>query len=295
MRGEVDQFLDHLVFTRGLATNTRAAYADDLSRFVLFLEGRGVAGAAAVRREEITDFLTSERKRGVAGTTLARRLVTLKVFFGWLQAEGLLLDNVAAVVAAPRLWQRLPHTLGTEEVARLIGAAEGSAPLERRNRAILELLYAAGLRVSELITLRLEDLQLEAGYLRCFGKGGRQRVVPVGAAAIAAVELYLLEARPKLLRGRQSDTLLISQRGRALTRQRVWQLVEEYALAAAIRGHVHPHMLRHCFATHLLARGAELRAIQEMLGHVDIATTQLYTHVDSEKLLAMHRNFHPRA
>ena len=295
MNGEVGQFLDHLTYARGHAANTRAAYADDLNTCFTYLAGRGITTVADVTRRHLVDFLAHEQARGLAAATLARRMVTIKVFFGWLQAEGLLAENVAAVLSAPRLWQTLPDTLSPEAVVRLIAAAEGEGTQLRRDRAILELLYACGLRVSELATLRLEDVHLDDGYLRCTGKGDRQRVVPFGRSAVEAIRIYLAESRPKLARELGDDHLFLSRLGRRLSRQTLWRLVEHYALVAAMPGHVHPHMLRHCFASHLLANGAQLRAIQEMLGHADIATTQIYTHVDAARLLTVHRQFHPRA
>ena len=295
MISETAQFLDQLVLARGLSEATREAYSHDLQAFGDFLAERGVASAAAVERRHIVDFLEHEQARGLAVTTLARRLITIRVFFGWMHDEGLLEHNVAASVSSPRLWRILPGTLSPETVARLIAVAGGDSPPARRDRAILELLYACGLRVSELTTLRLEDLRLDEGFIRCIGKGDRQRVIPVGAAAVAAIRNYLAEARPRLTRGVGDEHLFLSNRGRGLSRQTIWRLVERYALAAAVPGHVHPHMLRHCFASHLLANGAQLRAIQEMLGHADIATTQIYTHVDSGRLLGVHRRYHPRA
>ena len=295
MKAAVEQFLDHLIYARGLSANTRDAYTRDLGAFADFLAPQGVNTPGAVSRRLVVDFLAHEQARGLAGSTLARRLVTLKVFFGWLQAEGRLDQNVTEALDAPRLWQKLPETLAPEEVNRLIAAAGGDQPLQRRDRAMLELLYACGLQASELTTLRLEDIHLDDGFIRCVGKGNRARVVPLGRAAAEAIRGYLAEARPRLARGRADDTLFLSRLGRGLSRQTLWRLVERCALAAAIRGHVHPHMLRHCFASHLLGNGAQLRAIQEMLGHADIATTQIYTHVDAGRLLAVHRQFHPRA
>ena len=295
MNGEVAQFLDHLAYARGLAANTRAAYGTDLAAFSRFLGTQGVASARRVERRHLVEFLAAEKGRGLAPATLARRLVTLKVFFGWLQTEGLLDGNVAAALASPKLWQNLPGTLTPGAVAQLLGAASGESPYACRDRAWLELLYACGLRVSELADLRLEDLHLDEGFIRCTGKGNRQRVVPLGSAAAAAVRRYLAEARPLLARDRGDEHLFLSRRGRRLSRQMLWRLVGHYARAASVRDHVHPHLLRHCFASHLLANGAQLRAIQEMLGHADIATTQIYTHVDAGRLLTVHRRYHPRA
>ena len=295
MNAEVVQFLDHLAYSRGLAANTRAAYGADLAAFFRFLGQQGLVSAHGAERRHLVDFLDAERQRGIAAATLARRLVTLKVFFGWLQAEGVLDRNAAEALSAPKTWRNLPDTLTPAAVAQLLAAATGEGRSACRDRALLELLYACGLRVSEAADLRLEDLHLDEGFIRCTGKGDRQRVVPLGSAAAAAIRRYLAEARPALAGDRNDEHLFLSRFGRRLSRQMIWRLVGRYGRAAMTRGAVHPHVLRHCFASHLLANGAQLRAIQEMLGHADIATTQIYTHVDSGRLLGVHRRYHPRA
>jgi integrase/recombinase XerD len=295
MNAEVVQFLDHLAYARGLAANTRAAYGADLAAFFRFLGQQGLVSAHGAERRHIVEFLDAERQRGLAAATLARRLVTLKVFFGWLQAEGVLDRNAAEALLAPKTWRNLPDTLTPAAVEQLLAAAAGEGRFACRDRALLELLYACGLRVSEAADLRIEDLHLDEGFIRCTGKGDRQRVVPLGSAAVAAIRRYLAEARPALAGDRNDEHLFLSRFGRRLSRQMVWRLVGRYGRAAMTRGAVHPHVLRHCFASHLLANGAQLRAIQEMLGHADIATTQIYTHVDAGRLLGVHRRYHPRA
>ena len=295
MKGEIARFLDHLAYARGLAANTRAAYGADLDAFFRFLGRQGIGAARGAGRNHIVDFLDAERRRGLAGATLARRLVTLKVFFGWLQAEGVLDGNVAEALAAPRLWRSLPGTLTPAAVEQILAAASGEGLYACRDRALLELLYACGLRVSEIADLRQEDLYLDEGFIRCTGKGDRQRVVPLGRTAAAAVRRYQEAARPALARDRGDEHLFLSRLGRRLSRQTIWGIVGHYGRAALGRSTIHPHMLRHCFASHLLANGAQLRAIQEMLGHADIATTQVYTHVDDGQARATHARFHPRA
>ena len=295
MNTEVDQFLDHLAYARGLSANTRAAYGTDLAAFFRFAGKKGVTSARDVERHHIVDFLAAEHERGLAPATLARRLVTLKVFFGWLLAEGVLAQNVTEAVSAPKTWQKLPTTLTPAAVEQFIAAADGEDRFARRDRALLELLYACGLRVSEAADLRLEDLHLDEGFIRCTGKGGKQRVVPLGSAAEAALRLYLAEARPALAGEGNDEHLFLSRFGKRLSRQMIWRLVGRYGRAAMVSGPVHPHVMRHCFASHLLANGAQLRAIQEMLGHSDIGTTQIYTHVDAGRLLGVHRRYHPRA
>ncbi len=295
MKAKIAQFLDHLVYARGLAANTRQAYGADLAAFGSYLEEQGVETPSRIERRHIMEFLDRQQKIGLAVATLARRLVAIKVFLAWMRDEGLLEENVAEAMLTPHLWRNLPEVLSPAQVERLIGAATGDTPLARRDRAMLELFYACGLRVSELAGLRLEDIHFDAGFIRCTGKGNRQRVIPLGGQAEAALRQYLAEARPRLAGERQSDALFLSRRAAALSRQTLWRIIARYARAAGLPGRVTPHLLRHCFASHLLANGAELRAIQEMLGHVDIATTQIYTHVDAGRLLAVHRRFHPRA
>lgn len=287
-------FLDELAYARGLSENTRAAYGSDLRAFCDFLARRSVHDLSQVRREDIGAFLGTERKAGLAETTRARRLITLKVFFTWLSEERALPRNPAETLERPRLWPSLPGTLTEEEVRALLRAADGETPIAIRNRAILELLYACGLRASELISLEEDDVHLAEAFLRCTGKGQKQRVVPIGSPAIRALEIYREASRPLLARGKRSPALFLSNRGRAMSRKTLWRIVVDTAGKAGLWGKVHPHTLRHCFATHLLDHGANIRAIQEMLGHADISTTQIYTHVDTSSLIEMHRRFHPR-
>jgi integrase/recombinase XerD len=251
----------------------------------------------AVTREQIVDYLAAERARGLSVNSVSRRLVAVKVFFRHLQQEGLLDRNVTEVMDSPRLWKVLPGVLSPREVERLLTAPGGAGPLPARDKALLELMYASGLRVSEAAGLTVADVKTAEGYLRCRGKGNKMRVVPFGQTARAAVERYLDEARPRLVKpGREAEPgLFLTYRGRRFSRKGVWKLVRGYALRAGIEKRVTPHTLRHSFATHLLANGAPLRVIQEMLGHADIATTQVYTHVDQGRLRAVHAQFHPRA
>ena len=287
-------FLDELVYARGLSENTRIAYGNDLRTFCRFLERRSIRRLSEVQRKDIGDFLGEERRASFADTTRARRLVAIKVFFSWLTEERDLNRNPAETLTRPRLWEHLPDTLTEEQFARLLETADGSTPLSIRNRAILELLYACGLRASELVSLEKDDVHLAEAFLRCTGKGQKQRVVPIGSAAIRSLRTYLADSRPVLDKGRRSPALFLSNRGRAMSRKTLWKIVSDTAAKAGLLGQVHPHTLRHCFATHLLDHGANIRAIQEMLGHADISTTQIYTHVDTQRLLETHRKFHPR-
>lgn len=295
MNALIDMFLDHVILERGLSERTREAYAADLEGFGGFMAGQGISSPNETARDHIVDYLMAERDRGMSVNTISRRLVAIKVFFAFLQREGLLATNVTAVMESPRLWKVLPGLLTMREVERLLAAPDGDLPLAVRDRAVLELFYATGMRVSELSDLKLDDLHFEDGYLRCVGKGSKVRVVPFGGASLAALDLYLLTVRPKLEKTGPSRYVFLTRRGGAFTRQRLWQLVKAYTRRACIDKPVSPHTLRHSFASHLLANGAPLRVIQEMLGHADIATTQVYTHVDSQRLRSVHRQFHPRA
>lgn len=291
----VDQFLDFVSFECGLSPMTRAAYGDDLSSFSRYAQAHGVQSPREVTRKLLLDFLESERDRGQAVSSIARRLVAIKVFFRYLVQENLLQKNITAVMESPRLWKVLPGTLSYREVEALLGIVKGDKVAQVRDRAMLELMYASGLRVSEMVELRMEDLHFDSGYIRCTGKGNKTRVVPVGTQARQAVERYLSEARPRLAGDRISPHVFLTFRGGKFSRKTVWKMIRTHARHAGITKKVSPHTLRHSFATHLLANGAPLRMIQEMLGHADIATTQIYTHVDQDRLKSVHHQFHPRA
>ena len=296
MRGLIAQFLDHIACERGLSANTRAAYGKDLELFVAFLEkAGGVAGFRQVTREHVQAFLDEQRRQGRRVTTRARRLIAVKVFFAFLCAEGYAPANVAEVMSAPAKGRSLPHTLTESDVATLLGSVSGTTAMDVRDRCMLEFLYACGLRVSELTALRVDDIRPGDGVVSCVGKGDKQRLIPLGAEACCRFQRYLAEARPQYARGNDGERhLFLTRLGRAFTRQGVFALLLKRAQAAGIGAAVSPHVLRHCFATHLLAHGAQIRAIQEMLGHADIATTQIYTHVDASHVTRTHAQFHPR-
>ncbi|MCL1857175.1 MAG: site-specific tyrosine recombinase XerD, partial [Kiritimatiellaeota bacterium] len=280
----VERYIDGLILERGLSQNTRAAYLHDLTAFADFL---GKTPLTATR-QDILDFLEAEKKRGMSPPTLARRLVTLKVFFGYLAGEGTVADDPTLLVESPALWKTLPEWLTGEEVERLLAASEGDDRDAVRDRAILELFYASGLRESELASITLENLRLDEATVRVTGKGNKTRLVPVGQHAIEALRRYLETARP-LFKPRPDEThVFLSTRGRGLSRMTLWRIVVKHARTAGIEKPLSPHTLRHSFASHLLAGGAPLRVIQEMLGHADIATTQIYTHVDKTRLLDSH-------
>jgi integrase/recombinase XerD len=295
MRALLEQFLDYVSLELGLSPNTRAAYADDIGRFLDWLAGRGVKSLNDVTRKQILDHLLAEKARGLAANSLSRHLVSLKVFFRYLTQEGLLSVNVAETMESPRVWKMLPSVLTPKEIDRLFAVPDTETPLGVRNRAILELFYATGLRVSELAGLQLTDLHFDENFLRCIGKGRKERVVPVGGMAIKWVKRYIKDVRPQLAPGPQEQTVFLSKRRQAMSRKTIWDLIKKCARDAGITKAIYPHTLRHSFASHLLANGAPLRIIQEMLGHADISTTQIYTHVDPDRLKGVHRQFHPRA
>lgn len=296
MKAFVDQFLDHISYEAGLSPRTREAYGRDLLAFVQFLEKRGCGSLNAVTRRQVLEFLEHEVDRGLGANSVSRRLVAIKVFFRYLQQEGVLSRNVTEVMDSPRLWRVLPSILSMKEVDLLLRQPAGDDRQALRDRALLELFYATGLRVTEMAELTLDDLHFDAGYLRCTGKGNKARVVPFSENTQRHIERYLKDARPSFLGEREdSRRLFITRRGRPFGRKGIWKMIRLYARKAGINRKVSPHTLRHCFASHLLANGAPLRVIQEMLGHADIATTQIYTHVDENRLKSIHTRYHPRA
>ena len=296
MQALVEQFLDYVTVERGLSDNTRQAYAADLQSFTSWLQGHSIGSLNAVKRGQILDYLMDEKARDLKTTSLSRRLVAIKVFFRFLQQENLLLTNVTEAMDSPRLWKILPDTLSYKEIERLLAAPQAKSKLFLRDRALLETFYATGLRVSEIAGLRLEDVHFDAGYVRCIGKGNKERVVPIGESARATIRIYLEALRPQLAAA-QPDVaaLFLTRAGHGFSRKGLWKMIKHYAHVAGIAKRISPHTLRHSFASHLLANGAPLRVIQEMLGHADIATTQIYTHVDPARLKAIHEKFHPRA
>jgi len=289
----VASFLAYCRVEKGLAVNTLEAYRRDLKGLASFGQAEGWTLEAA-DAERVREFVQSRYQAGLSGRSIARQLVSARNFYLFLVREGVVAADPTADVAAPRQWKRLPRFLNVEEVERLLGAPQAKRALGARDKAMLELLYATGLRVSELIRVRTADLNTELGVLRTTGKGGKQRLVPVGRTALAAIEQYS-PARQKLLKRRASEFLFVTSRGGPLTRQNFWIRVRGYGRQAGLPGNLTPHQVRHSFATHLLERGADLRSVQVMLGHADISTTQIYTHVVRERLRTVFDRHHPRA
>ncbi len=290
----LDAFVEYAAGECHLAENTVAAYRRDLRKFSEWLAGRSIPSLTI---QDLADYTTWLHARRLAPASLARHLVSLKVFFRYLQLEGVLKDNLAELLGSQKLWQRIPQVLSPEQVDRLLESPQRYDPFWRRDRAMLELLYATGCRASELSNLAIRDMHFDEGYCLCRGKGNKERLVPLGTGAIESVRAYLEHERPLLVERAASPPswVLLSYRGRRLRRERIWELLKRYVQRIGAPPLVSPHTMRHSFATHMLAGGADLRRVQEMLGHASIATTQIYTHVDPSRLKSVHNQFHPRA
>jgi integrase/recombinase XerD len=295
LRQDLKAFGHYLRSERGMAVNTLLAYGRDLERFARWLAEQESKDHLRLTLADWSRYVGLLREQKLAPPSIARHLVALKMFYRFLRLEGHIEQSTVDLLSAPALWQRIPHVLSPENVERLLDAPQGKDRFGVRDRALLETLYATGARASEAVHLKLADVYLDHGFCRCFGKGGKQRVVPLGRPAQQALRAYLQELRPKLL-ARQTEVpwVFVSRGGKPLTREMVWVLVKKYARRMGIHGKVSPHTLRHSFATHLLEGGADLRTVQELLGHANIRTTQHYTHVDRARLKAVHRQFHPR-
>lgn len=294
MKEILAEFLDYLTVEKGLAANTLLAYQRDLKKYFAFCQQAGYSSWEQVTLKEINLFLAELRQRGLDTKSLARQMVSLRNFHRFLVQEDRTTQDPTVNLESPRPWKKLPHFLSLEEVDGLLLAPDLSSPLGLRDKAMLDCLYATGLRVSELVNLSLQDLNLSAGFLRCLGKGSKERLVPLGSQALASMKIYLEGARHSLSKGKITPYVFLSQRGDRMTRQGFWKLLKQHARQAGITKKVSPHVLRHSFATHLLERGADLRSVQMMLGHADISTTQIYTHVAQERLKAILSQFHPR-
>ena len=297
MDEHLDSFLVYLTMNRGLSKNTIESYSRDISSLTAFLGKRGISDSTAVSEHEIAAFFEHLRKKKLSPRSVARNIVSLKQFFRFLLTENVITGDPMRNTVSPKPAKTLPHTLSLSEVETLLREPEkGKSEKALRDRAMLEVLYATGVRVSELVSLELNRVNLDHGYVITLGKGSKERIVPIGDAAIRKTRDYLSDARPKLLRGRSSEYLFVTSRTASkMSRQRFWRIIKDYALAAGIHSHITPHVLRHSFATHLLERGADLRSIQAMLGHSDISTTQIYTYVEKERLKRIHKKSHPRA
>jgi len=291
----IHSFLSYLRVEKALSQNTIDAYRRDLEKFCEFATKRGLEKATQVKRGDVVDFLTTLYARKLDARSVARHLVSLRQLFRFLASEELISEDPVVTVESPKFRQSLPQFLSVEEVDRLLAQPDTSSALGLRDKAMIELLYSSGLRVSELCSLAVDDLHADSGSLRCLGKGNKERLVPVGKNALAVLQLYIQKARPEILGEHSSKYLFINRKGSKLDRIGFWRTLGLYGRKAGLRKALKPHMLRHSFATHLLDRGADLRSVQMMLGHSDISTTQIYTHVVEERLKQVYKAHHPRA
>jgi len=288
-------FRDYISFERGLSARTLDAYTRDLDKLVEFLSRCGVESAAAAGPNHLREFVYQLKDSGLQPSSIRRTISAVRTYYSFLLSEGLATNDPTELVELPKTWRRLPGVLSSAEVGKLLDAPQLHDRMYWRDKALLEFAYAAGVRVSELTSVKVRDLSLDDGFASVVGKGSKERMVPVGRAAQRAIDVYLRELRPQLLRDSGDGSVFLNARGQALSRMGVWKILQRHVKAAGIRKRVTPHTLRHSFATHLLEGGADLAAVQEMLGHADIATTQIYTHVDREYLKDVHRRYHPRA
>lgn len=294
MKKRVEEFLSYLSVEKGLAENSIKAYTRDLDKYVQYLDSLKITSFAQTRRNDIINFMHQLKDKGLNSNSISRALVAIKVFHRFLVNEGYLKNDITAVLSSPKLWRKLPEVLRTDEVDKILASPNLKTMLGIRDKAALELMYATGMRVSELASLKLNDVNLDMGFIKCTGKGQKERIIPLGSYATKSVTRYLNQSRPKLLKRKEEPVLLLSRLGKRISRQTFWKTIKFYTKKSKIKKEITPHTLRHSFATHLLERGADLRTVQEMLGHSDISTTQIYTHINKERLRQIHRKFHPR-
>ena len=294
MYQSLDRFLHYLIVEKGLSKNTIEAYSHGLNRFLNYLRGKGMEEVREISKLDIREFLLFLKKKGLSSKTLARNLVSIRVFLRFLTEESILSANPAEEIESPKTDKTLPEILSMEEVETLLEQPDTQILQGMRDRAMLEMLYATGMRVSELTQLQVNHVHLEAGYVIVYGKGSKERIVPIGNEAMKWARRYMGETRERLLKKRESPFLFVNRSGKPMSRQHFWKSIKAYGRRAGIRKRITPHLLRHSFASHLLERGADLRSVQLMLGHVDISTTQIYTHVTGERLKKIHQRYHPR-
>ncbi len=290
----LDLFLDYLNVERGLSTNTIVSYRRDLEAYLKYLEAIAKRTVAVSSREDIRDFMLHEKDKGLSVNSIARSLAALRMFYRFLSREKLIRADVSSYIDTPKLWKKIPDILNFEEAERLMETPDPNKSQGLRDRAILEVMYGTGMRVSEVSNLKVADVNTEVGFVRCFGKGKKERLIPLGKKAIAAIARYTEKVRPKQVKGAGPQELFLNRSGKKISRVSLWKLIKGYAKKAKIKKEMRPHILRHSFATHLLERGADLRSVQEMLGHANISTTQIYTHVNQDRLRSIHKMFHPR-
>lgn len=295
MKELIEEYANYLSVEKGLAENTIYAYREDLGKYINYLKSKHIASVEATTRDNIIDFIGKLKNQGLSGNSISRLLAAIKGFYRFLILERYIKYDITSVLDTPKLWKKLPEVLSLDEVERLLKRPNLKNWLGIRDKAALELIYATGMRVSEIINLTNENLNLEVGFIKCKGKGQKERIIPLGKYAAEAIKRYLNKVRPVLLKkNKPSDYLFITRLGKKMSRQTFWKMIKRYLKETRIKKDVSPHTLRHSFATHLLERGADLRTLQEMLGHANIATTQIYTHINKERLKSIHRKYHPR-
>ncbi len=292
---EINAYINYISLERGLSENTKHSYENDLTKFAEYLNGNSKADYKTCSHEDISDFLSTLKNIGLSANSRSRYLSSIKGFFKFLLSTGKIEANVSEIVETPKLEKKLPDALDIQEVEKIMERPDVKKLAGIRDRAILETLYACGLRASELLNLKQRNILYEAEAVRIFGKGSKERITPIGSSALYWINEYKIKARPRFnKKGTADDVLFLNQRGSKLSRMGLWKIIAKYAEMADLKGRVHPHTFRHSFATHLLEGGADLRAVQEMLGHSDISTTQIYTHLDREYIKEAHKTFHPR-
>ena len=290
----VEEFLNYLSVEKGLAENTLSSYRGDLAKYIKYLTQNNIDSFGKTNRSNVTNFMLYLKEKGLNSNSIARALIAIKVLYRFLVNERYLKDDITSVISLPKLWRKLPEVLSSDEVERLLTSPNLRTKLGIRDKAVLELMYATGMRVSEIASLKLNDLNLDMGFVKCTGKGQKERIIPLGTYASRALMRYLNRARPKFLKQKDENSLFLSRLGKKISRQTFWKTIKHYTKKSKIKKEIAPHTLRHSFATHLLERGADLRTVQEMLGHSDISTTQIYTHINKERLKQIHRKYHPR-
>jgi len=291
---DIDDYLAFISVEKGLSNKTLEAYSHDMVEFSKFMEDIGIRRPEHTKTSHILKWLSHLKKKQITAISITRKLSSVRGFFKYLLMEGRIEASPTAVIGNPKIGRKLPLVLSAKEVEKLLAQPDINKPTGIRDRSLLELLYSCGLRATEAVSLRLEHINFDVGFIRVLGKGNKERIVPLGEEASFWLKKYIKEARPKLLKKANSFYCFVGARGRPLSRQRLWQIIKRYSISAGLKDKIYPHCLRHCFATHLLEGGADLRAVQMLLGHSDINTTQIYTHLDSEYLRQIHKKYHPR-
>lgn len=295
MRELIDTFLNYLSVERGLSNNTISAYRRDLNLYVGFLLKNQIDALGKASKNDIVNFMLFQKDQGLSVNSISRRLTAVRIFYRFLVRERLLKTDPSSLVDSPKTWKKIPDALSLNEIELLINQPNIRKMQGIRDRAVLEVLYATGMRVSEVVNLKLDNVKLDVGFVRCIGKGNKERIIPLGKKAVESINRYLSDSRMSFLNQKESDFLFLNRFGNKISRQSLWKLIKKYAKSAKIKNPIKPHILRHSFATHLLEHGADLRSVQEMLGHSNISTTQIYTHINKDRLKTIHKTFHPRA